>query len=55
MLEATLQWRHIAPTAPDTLTCYPFTDDDPFIVTDCPHVYFVGNQPEYATKLMTGT
>jgi hypothetical protein len=28
----TLQARHLAPTAPDTLACYPFTDADPFVL-----------------------
>jgi len=27
-----LQWRHCAPTAPDTLDTYPFFDTDPFVV-----------------------
>ncbi|KAL3178800.1 hypothetical protein MRX96_009475 [Rhipicephalus microplus] len=51
IMEKTLQWRHLAPTCPDTLSCYPFTDQDPFILDSCPHVYFVGNQNKFATKL----
>lgn len=31
-LEKTLQWRHMAPTAPETLGCYPFVTADPFII-----------------------
>ncbi|GFR50147.1 hypothetical protein Agub_g12308 [Astrephomene gubernaculifera] len=50
LMERSLASRHIAPTAPDTLTCYPFQDRDPFIVEATPHVYFVGNQPEFATR-----
>ncbi|KAG9134484.1 hypothetical protein Leryth_021499 [Lithospermum erythrorhizon] len=53
-MERTLRWRHIAPTAPNTLGCYPFTDRDPFFVEKCPHVYFVGNQNKYETHLMKG-
>ncbi|KAG0592894.1 hypothetical protein KC19_1G288400 [Ceratodon purpureus] len=53
-MERTLMWRHLAPTAPDTLGCYPFTDRDPFILESCPHVYFCGNQPQYGSRLVTG-
>jgi DNA polymerase delta subunit 2 len=53
-MESTLRWRHLAPTAPDTLTCYPFADDDPFVLEACPHVYVAGNQPEFATRVATG-
>ena len=31
-LEETLEWRHMAPTAPETLGCYPFVTEDPFII-----------------------
>ncbi|XP_070497233.1 DNA polymerase delta subunit 2 [Chironomus tepperi] len=39
-MKNTLKWSHLAPTCPDTLPCYPYYDQDPFIITDCPHVYF---------------
>ncbi|KAL7754317.1 DNA polymerase delta small subunit Cdc1 [Sorochytrium milnesiophthora] len=42
----TLDWRHVAPTAPDTLWCYPFQDGDPFVIEDRPRLYFVGSQPQ---------
>ncbi|XP_073306849.1 DNA polymerase delta small subunit [Primulina huaijiensis] len=53
-VERTLRWRHLAPTAPNTLGCYPFTDRDPFFIETCPHVYFVGNQDKYQTSLIKG-
>lgn len=53
-LESCLQWNHIAPTAPDTLGCFPYYDKDPFILDDCPHVFFVGNQTEFGTRIATG-
>lgn len=52
MAERTLEWRHIAPTAPDTLWIYPFPDNDPFIIRERPNVYVVGNQPEFETALV---
>jgi len=51
----TLEWRHIAPTAPDQLGCYPYYDTDPFVLSQCPHVYFIGNQKEFETKLIEGS
>jgi DNA polymerase delta subunit 2 len=54
ILERTLQWRHMVPTAPDTLACYPFSDRDPFIMQQCPHIYFAGNQPEFQTRVLEG-
>ncbi|GAA5941362.1 hypothetical protein JCM3775_001554 [Rhodotorula graminis] len=55
VVEQTLEWSHVAPTCPDTLWCYPFTDRDPFILHQAPHVYFIGNQPAFSTRLMQGT
>uniref|UniRef100_M4DK66 DNA polymerase delta small subunit n=1 Tax=Brassica campestris TaxID=3711 RepID=M4DK66_BRACM len=54
-VERTLRWRHLAPTAPNTLGCYPFTDRDPFLIETCPHVYFVGNQDKYDSRLVKGS
>lgn len=34
--------------------CYPFQDDDPLIVKDCPHIYFAGNQPTFETRVIHG-
>ncbi|XP_037114196.1 DNA polymerase delta subunit 2 [Syngnathus acus] len=54
ILEETLRLRHLAPTAPDTLGCYPFYMKDPFILEECPHVYFSGNAPTFGSKRLTG-
>ncbi|KAF0697335.1 Aste57867_11961 [Aphanomyces stellatus] len=53
-LAALLDWRHLAPTAPDILGCYPMPQDDLFVVDDAPHVFFAGNQAAYATTLVHG-
>lgn len=54
LMEAMCRWRCSAPTAPDTLWSYPFQDDDPFVIKECPHVYFVGCQPEFGTRVISG-
>ncbi|NWR39051.1 DPOD2 polymerase, partial [Tachuris rubrigastra] len=54
ILEWTLLAGHISPTAPDTLGCYPFYKSDPFILTECPDVYFCGNAPRFQSKLLQG-
>lgn len=51
-MQQTLEMRHITPTAPDTLRCFPYVDGDPFVITEGPHVYFCGNQDCYAEKLI---
>lgn len=53
-LEKTLIWRHFAPTAPDTLPAYSCFNTDPFVMQDCPDIYFVGNMEKYATKFAVG-
>ncbi|KAH6629792.1 DNA polymerase alpha/epsilon subunit B-domain-containing protein [Boeremia exigua] len=54
VMEMMLRWRCIAPTAPDTLWCYPFQDADPLLLRDCPHVYFAGCQARFGTKRIEG-
>uniref|UniRef100_A0A2K5DFT0 DNA polymerase delta subunit 2 n=1 Tax=Aotus nancymaae TaxID=37293 RepID=A0A2K5DFT0_AOTNA len=54
ILEWTLRVRHISPTAPDTLGCYPFYKTDPFIFAECPHVYFCGSTPSFGSKIIRG-
>ncbi|XP_058152685.1 DNA polymerase delta subunit 2 isoform X2 [Dasypus novemcinctus] len=54
ILEWTLRARHLSPTAPDTLGCYPFYRTDPFIFSECPHVYFCGNAPSFGSKVVRG-
>ncbi|KAI9739767.1 MAG: hypothetical protein M1834_006487 [Cirrosporium novae-zelandiae] len=54
MIECLLRWNCAAPTAPDTLWCYPFQDIDPFVISSCPHIFFVGNQPHFDTHRIHG-
>jgi len=49
-----IKWSHIAPTCPDTLACYPYITNDPFILKQCPHIYFSGNMKEFKTKILEG-
>lgn len=50
-MKKTLDWSHLAPTCPDTLSCYPFYDKDPFIIEECPHIYFCGNADKFETEI----
>ena len=52
LAESTLRWRHMAPTAPDTLWCHPYFSDDPFIINETPHIYVIGDQPRFQTKVV---
>lgn len=54
ILEKCLRWGHLAPTAPDTLGCYPYYGKDPFILEECPHIYFAGNQSSYGCRRHKG-
>lgn len=43
-----LQWGHLAPTCPDLLHSYPFSQHDPMVINQYPDVLFAGNQPEFS-------
>lgn len=54
VMEMMLRWRCVAPTAPDTLWCYPFQDDDPLLVKECPHLYVAGCQKKFGKRVIEG-
>ncbi|ELT96314.1 hypothetical protein CAPTEDRAFT_168965 [Capitella teleta] len=55
ILETTLKCTHLAPTAPDTLACYPYSDMDPLVISDdCPDVFFASNMPKFQHKIFEG-
>ena len=51
-LKRLLEQRHLCPTAPDTLRCFPFSTDDPFVIERSPDVMFAGCQPSYSEQLI---
>ena len=53
LLESTLRWRHMAPTAPDTLWCHPYLKEDPFLITETPDIYIVGGQKKFGTRMIS--
>ncbi|KAF8162965.1 DNA polymerase alpha/epsilon subunit B-domain-containing protein [Crassisporium funariophilum] len=53
ILESTLKWRHMAPTAPDTLWCHPYFAEDPFLIPTTPDLYIVGGQKKFKTKIVS--
>eukprot|EP00892_Ulva_mutabilis_P008641 jgi/Ulvmu1/6149/UM028_0005.1 len=53
LMSDSLMQRHLCCTAPDTLACFPYVDQDPFILRSSPHVYFVGNQAVFGEGQVT--
>eukprot|EP01063_Lacrimia_lanifica_P012981 TRINITY_DN19665_c0_g1_i1.p1 TRINITY_DN19665_c0_g1~~TRINITY_DN19665_c0_g1_i1.p1 ORF type:complete len:467 (+),score=147.25 TRINITY_DN19665_c0_g1_i1:68-1402(+) len=52
LLASLVRCGHIAPTAPDTLPCYPFTGEDPLQMLTPPHVMFAGHAEAFETDLL---
>lgn len=55
--------RHVAPSCPDTacmsfagllIGCYPFEENDPFILRECPNVLVIGNQDNFSRRTVKG-
>ena len=53
ILTHTLLWGCIAPTAPDTLPCYPIANADVFEIDEWPDIYFSGMMNEFGSRLIT--
>lgn len=49
-MERCLAWGHLAPTTPDTLGLFPYSDTDPHVLKYIPDIFVAGNQAEYASK-----
>ena len=45
-----LTWGHLAPTTPDTLGLFPYSDQDPHVLTSLPDVLVAGNQEQFLSK-----
>ena len=51
IMQSTLRWGHLAPSAPNDLRSYPF-DNDPMVIESIPDVYFVGGQKSFEKKIV---
>jgi len=49
-LERCLTWGHLAPTTPDTLGLFPYSDQDPHVLTSLPDILVAGNQEQFLSK-----
>ncbi|GLE04344.1 hypothetical protein PINS_up013259 [Pythium insidiosum] len=54
-MERCLEWRHVAPTAPDLISSFPIANEDPFVMETCPHVFFSGNTKAFGSRLVEGS
>ena len=52
-LHRLLRYRHVAPTAPDTLACQPVSRRDPLLIRHLPQVFFSGNADAFAAQTVS--
>jgi len=53
LVQQMMTWRNIAPSCPDTLSTFPM-NEDPFLLEESPHIFFVGNEDKFATSIVKG-
>ncbi|KAK8791855.1 hypothetical protein WA158_005232 [Blastocystis sp. Blastoise] len=46
-----LQWGILCPTAPNSCETYPFVNKDPFVLSQIPNIFIVGNQQKFETEM----
>lgn len=51
IMEKTLEWNHMSPSAPDTIRTFPITERDSLIIENVPNVYFTGNSKRFETRI----
>uniref|UniRef100_A0A0A9Y5S0 DNA polymerase delta small subunit n=1 Tax=Lygus hesperus TaxID=30085 RepID=A0A0A9Y5S0_LYGHE len=50
-----LRFRHLFPTAPDTLPCFPSRNSDPLILTTVPDIFVAANQRDFLYEIYHDT
>ncbi|CAD5225168.1 unnamed protein product [Bursaphelenchus xylophilus] len=52
LMKDLLEKSHLCPTCPDTIDGHPYVGKDPLVIKETPHVFFVGNQPKFASEMV---
>lgn len=53
-MQSLLKWGHLCPTAPNTLSCFPYKEKDPFVTPVSPHCFVACNQEKYESVFKDG-
>ena len=54
VLQKLYEWKHLFPTAPDTLRCQPIKDKDPLVLQEKPDLLAVGSQKQFGYERVDG-
>lgn len=55
LISLALESRLLCPTAPESLCSFPFQDNDPFVLSEAPELFFVSNMAQYSTSKIQNT